>query len=112
MPGSTRVRKRSKGHDGPLLDSVPQMSKPKAVSPVVAVSAVQRKIAPDPPREPFSRDAESRTLSPPVLPASSGSRPSGRPPLLGLPRAMVDDLLAVYFTHVHVSVVPGYRVGS
>lgn len=29
-------------------------------------------------------------------------------PLLGLPRAMVDGLLGVYFTHVHVSIPPGF----
>lgn len=35
-------------------------------------------------------------------------RPSGirDAPLLGLPRPMVDELLAAYFTHVHVGVLP------
>jgi len=37
---------------------------------------------------------------------SSGNRDA---PLLGLPRPMVDELLAAYFTHVHVSVLVGYE---
>jgi len=37
---------------------------------------------------------------------SSGNRDA---PLLGLPRPMVDELLAAYFTHVHVGVLAGYE---
>lgn len=40
------------------------------------------------------------TASPPASRQSSRARP--RPPLLGLPTGLVDQLLAVYFTHVHV----------
>lgn len=36
---------------------------------------------------------------------SSGNRDA---PLLGLPRPMVDELLAAYFTHVHVGLLGGY----
>ena len=38
-------------------------------------------------------------------------KPSGNrdAPLLGLPRPMVDELLAAYFTHVHVGVLAGYE---
>jgi hypothetical protein len=36
---------------------------------------------------------------------ASGDRDA---PLLGLPRPMVDELLAAYFTHVHVGVLAEY----
>ena len=102
VPGSTRAPKKIKSDDPSSSESASRMSKPKAVSPVAAMTPAKRNIAPEPTRERFLREAGSRTISPPIMPSASGSRPSGRPPLLGLPRAMVDDLLAVYFTHVHV----------
>ena len=48
------------------------------------------------------RPAVSRS---PHAPHTRGPRTAV--PLLGLPRAMVDSLLGVYFTHVHVSLFAG-----
>jgi hypothetical protein len=73
-------------------------------------------IAPSPPTSPLpAKSFEAQVTSPSRPPSADssfqrsrlGSRiPPGRDvPLLGLPRPMIDELLAVYFTHVHVSQV-------
>lgn len=51
--------------------------------------------------------ATTRIPSPESLRSRSTSRaPTRDLPLLGLPRSMIDELLVVYFTHVHVSPEP------
>jgi hypothetical protein len=58
--------------------------------------------------------AQTASPSPSRMPSPESSLPPSRlgsksslgrdAPLLGLPRPMVDELLAAYFTHVHVSI--------
>lgn len=54
----------------------------------------------------ISPDTTATTSEAPgPCPESASSGPRQKVPLLGLPRQMIDELLAVYFTHVHVSLL-------
>jgi len=92
VPGSSRTKK-ARTEDPSPLSSHSELEHPRT-------TPANRRALPE-----LETVPASRTVSPSPPSQRSASRRAVRIPLLGLPRGMVDELLAVYFTHVHVNVV-------
>ncbi|RSH91638.1 hypothetical protein EHS25_009007 [Saitozyma podzolica] len=101
-PGFRRRSVRTPSAE-PISTSIPSERQPTSLSPTQP--AVTHEAEAEPSSSSVHGSAQGRydgTSTPPTIPPTRPeSRVQHRRPLLGLPPTMVDELLAVYFTHVH-----------